>query len=133
MSRVFASLLVSVCIASLVSPQARRRHKTGKITKRTMSARPSKKPTVSRSVVGLNFQYVTPDRNGGVWITGSAWLFRGLIVNDRNGQTKAITIPGVRTLSEPHFVTPDIGWMTDFRSLYRTLDGGNSWQRVEIP
>jgi photosystem II stability/assembly factor-like uncharacterized protein len=120
-------------IASLVSPQARRRHKTGKVTKRTASVRPSKKPTVSRSIVGLDFQYVTPDRHGGVWITGSAWLLRGLMVNDRNGQTKAITIPGVSTFSKPHFVTPDIGLMTDFRWLYRTLDGGNSWQKVEIP
>jgi photosystem II stability/assembly factor-like uncharacterized protein len=54
------------------------------------------------------------------------------MVNDRDGQTKAITIPGVSTLSKPHFVTPDIGWMTNFRLLYRTLDGGNFWQKVEI-
>jgi len=132
MNKLFASLLILVCLASIASPQSRRRHKTRKLIKRTASVRPSKKPEVSRSIVGLDFQYVTPDRNGGVWITGSAWLLRGLIVNDRNGQTKAITIPGVRTVSEPLFVTADIGWMTDFRSLYRTLDGGNSWKKVEI-
>jgi len=51
-------------------------------------------------------------------------------VNDRDGRTKAITIPGVWTISEPYFVTADIGWMTDFRRLYRTVDRGNSWQRV---
>jgi photosystem II stability/assembly factor-like uncharacterized protein len=53
-------------------------------------------------------------------------------VNERHSQTRAITIPGVWTVSEPHFVTADIGWMTDFRGLYRTLDGGNSWQKVVI-
>jgi photosystem II stability/assembly factor-like uncharacterized protein len=44
-----------------------------------------------------------------------------------------LTIPRVKTVSEPHFVSADVGWMTDALSLYRTLDGGNSWQRVEIP
>lgn len=95
MIRLFGSLLVLVCIAGLASPQApRRRHQIAKLTKRTMSARASKRPTVSRSIVGLEFRFVTPDHNGGVWITGSAWLFRGLMVNDRSGRTKPITIPG---------------------------------------
>jgi photosystem II stability/assembly factor-like uncharacterized protein len=132
MSKLFVSLLILVCIANLGLPQSRRLHKTGKLTKRTTSARPRKNNLDSKSIVGLGFSYVTPDRNGGVWITGTAWSLRGLIVNDRHSQTRAITIPGVWTVSEPHFVTADIGWMTDFRGLYRTLDGGNSWQKVVI-
>jgi photosystem II stability/assembly factor-like uncharacterized protein len=55
------------------------------------------------------------------------------MVNDRHGRTNAMTISGVTAVSKPQFVTPDIGWMSDVRSLYRTVDGGNSWQRVEIP
>jgi photosystem II stability/assembly factor-like uncharacterized protein len=107
--------------------------KLTKLTKRTASVRPSKVPTVSGSTVGLQFSSVTPDLNGGVWITGSAWLLRGLMVNDRNGHTNATIIAGVRAVSKAHFVTPSIGWMIEARSLYRTADGGSSWQRVEVP
>src|SRR5205823_5349016 len=131
--KIFAALLLAlICIPNLASPQSRPRHKTGKLRKNSKRVQPSKKSTISRSTVGLNFRFVTPDRKSGVWIAGSAWLLRGLMVNDRDDQTNAITIPGVQSVSEVHFVTPDVGWMTDLRSLYRTLDGGNSWQKVEI-
>jgi photosystem II stability/assembly factor-like uncharacterized protein len=127
------SIVILICIVGLAFPQARRRQKRGKDTKAAPSSKAKRTAAASRSTVGLDFRFVTPDRNGGVWIGGTAWLFRGLMVNDHEGRVKAITVPEVKDVSDLRFVTPDIGWMTDSRSLYRTLDAGNSWQRVEIP
>jgi photosystem II stability/assembly factor-like uncharacterized protein len=80
----------------------------------------------------LDLRFVTPDHDGGVWITGSAWLLRGLMVHDRNGQVDAVTISGVGNISKPLYITRNVGWMIDVRSLYKTQDGGLSWQRVQI-
>lgn len=87
---------------------------------------------LSDSSVGFDLTFVTPDRNGGVWLTGSALQVRGLLVN--YGESfKAVTVQGISRAAEPFFVTRDIGWMTNYRFLYRTIDGGGSWTKVDLP
>ncbi|HXD30263.1 MAG TPA: YCF48-related protein [Pyrinomonadaceae bacterium] len=93
----------------------------------------ARKLELRSSTTTLTLDFVTPDRRGGVWLTGSAWMIRGLIVNDRDGTLTPLTVSGVRSISQPQFVTSDIGWMIDGRSLYRTKTAGLSWQQVKIP
>jgi photosystem II stability/assembly factor-like uncharacterized protein len=129
MTKILLNLLVLGSLAIVSFPQSERSTRT-KLRSKPKPVQPRKR---SPSTVGLDFRFLTPDRRGGVWITGSAWLFRGLMLNDRENQTNAITIRGVKNVSQPQFVTANDGWMIDFQSLYRTSDGGNSWQRVDIP
>lgn len=96
----------------------------------TVSSREKKKPTDSS--VGLGLTFVTPDRNGGVWLSGTAFQFRGLLVNDAGPASRAVTIKGTWTAAEPQFVSRNIGWMTNYHFLYRTIDGGNSWSRIKL-
>ena len=132
MKKFMASIATLVCIVGLAFPQARR-HRRVKQTKPAKLLKAKKTAVATGSTVSLAFSFVTPDRDGGVWIGGTAWLDRGIMVNDGHGRVTAITVPEVRDVSDLLFVTPDIGWMADTRSIYRTLDRGNSWQRVEIP
>jgi len=83
--------------------------------------------------VGLEFLSLAKDWKGGVWISGSAWSLRGLMINDRAGLLFATTIGGIKTISELQFVNVNTGLMVDRRALYRTDDAGTSWRKVSIP
>lgn len=85
------------------------------------------------STVGLALLSLTQDWKGGVWISGSAWSLRGLMINDRDGLVSATTVDGTKAISELQFVNSTTGWMVDRRALYRTDDGGISWRKVRIP
>jgi photosystem II stability/assembly factor-like uncharacterized protein len=132
MKRPVVLLLLLVCGVNFAFSQTRRRPKHAGPAKPKESVRSNKTQVASKSVAGLGFRFVTPDHAGGVWITGTAWSLRGLMVNDRGVRIDALTVPGVSSVSHPLFTTRNIGWMIDTRSLYRTLDAGFSWQEVEI-
>lgn len=132
MTKLLNCLLVLLWVSSAVYPQTGSGHKRNKVAKPAKSVQVKRAPGSLKSTVGLDLRFVTPDREGGVWITGTAWFKRGLMVHDRNGQTRAVAVPGVRDISKPLFITPGIGWMIDVRSLYKTEDGGISWRKVFI-
>src|SRR5258708_1959551 len=104
-------LLVFCFVSSQVFPQSKSRHKIGNSARATKSKQ-VQKPSKSASIVGLDFCFVTPDHAGGVWITGNAYLLRGLMVNDRHGRVSAITSPSVWSISQPVLFNSAIGWKT---------------------
>jgi photosystem II stability/assembly factor-like uncharacterized protein len=84
--------------------------------------------------VGSNYlESITADKKGGVWITGNSFMIAGLMLNDNGGQLKAATDSSVNGISEVQFITADIGWMRDIHRLFRTNDGGQTWQAVKLP
>ena len=87
----------------------------------------------AKSVVGLRFCSMSSDRRGGVWLTGSAWLMRGLLINDRDGVLTPRLAPDVKGICQSFFTSADIGWMVDGMSLWKSSDAGMSWQHVKIP
>lgn len=118
--------------SDVAKESASRSEQTGKIPSNVPAVRPTTNLS-SASAVGFNLSYLAPDKDGGVWITGDALMIRGLMVSDRAGQVAAMTIPTVGDVSQPQFLTRDIGWMLDVHALCRTLDGGRSWQKVPLP
>lgn len=128
MNNLVIALLILVCITGLALPQNRR-------CKPSKAVNPQRRTqaVVSTSTVGVDLHYLTPDHDGGVWITGSAWQLGGLMLRDHSTYIQAMTVPGLREVSKPQFLTPAIGWMISVRSLYWTDDGGRSWKIVEIP
>lgn len=131
-SVLFFALCFATSLVFSQSSPSKSRRKTA-VAAQPIKSKLDQKPAKSASIVGLDFYSVTPDHAGGVWITGNAYLLRGLMVNDRRGQISAFTVPTVHAIDHPTFVSRDRGWMIDARSLFRTFDGGNEWQRVEIP
>jgi photosystem II stability/assembly factor-like uncharacterized protein len=84
------------------------------------------------SEIALNFCSVSSDRRGGVWLTGSVWSLRGLMINVRSGVSNVRLVPGVKSICQTVFVTTDVGWMVDARSLWKTSDSGMSWQKISV-
>lgn len=127
MKVLLAVFSILVCTGALVSsPSGRTRDTRRTSTQRSDRTRP-------RSTVQLGLCSVVNDRQGGVWITGTAFLRSGLMLRDRNGIVHPVLASNVKTICAPIFVTAERGWTIDARSLYRTDDGGLSWTKVEIP
>jgi photosystem II stability/assembly factor-like uncharacterized protein len=95
------------------------------------STRRHSSPKRSReSFEGLNLAFVTPDRDGGVWLSGDAYGLSGLLVND-GSELQMVTVNGITTVRAPQFVTRAIGWMTDNEFAYRTMNAGRTWTRID--
>jgi photosystem II stability/assembly factor-like uncharacterized protein len=86
-----------------------------------------------KSTVGLNFCSVSSDSRGGVWLTGTAWLVRGLLINDRDGVLTTRLTHGVKNICQSRFTSADTGWMVDLQTFWKSTDAGMSWQQVRIP
>jgi len=124
MKELAALFSIVVCTCSLTFPQT---HATK--SKLRQGAARTDASNKSSSTVALSLSSVVKDHRGGVWITGTAFLLAGLMVNDRNGIVRPVVVPDVKIIRDPIFVTAEIGWMNGRQYLYRTIDGGLSWQK----
>ncbi len=88
----------------------------------------------AKTSVGANYlESIAADKNGGVWITGNSFMIAALMLNDNGGRLNAATDSSVNGISQVQFITADIGWMRDIHRLFRTNDGGHTWQAVKLP
>jgi photosystem II stability/assembly factor-like uncharacterized protein len=87
----------------------------------------------AKSSVGVDFYSLTLDRAGGVWLCGTAWQLRGLILNDRLRNMKPILIPKIHAVQQCVFPTQSVGWVLSGHSLFWTGDEGGSWSAVQLP
>jgi photosystem II stability/assembly factor-like uncharacterized protein len=118
---IFLSLTVFLSFHSIASAQRKKKPKR----------RPAP-PTHNQSTTGIDIDSISLDHEGGAWLTGTAWLLRGLMVHDDQNRINVITVPLVKNISHPAFVSPDAGWAVGGRSLYKTEDAGQSWRKIEI-
>lgn len=129
MKKLIPSSVVFVCAVFASTLQSNAQNAAPAGTHVSPTAATSQQP---KSTTTLSFCSVSSDRRGGVWLSGSAWSLRGLLINDRDGVLVPQLTPGVKEICQSVFTSAERGWMVDARSLWKTNDAGLSWQRVRV-
>ena len=83
-----------------------------------------------KSTVGIYVNDVAHDTRSNIWVCGSVWLLRGLLLSINESRISITTLPYLTTVQSLTFASPSNGWaIGDYRYIYSTIDEGRTWRK----
>lgn len=128
-------LIVVVSLAAITIPPLFHQrhtlsHNSNSTKNQLVSAKQSTKAGSNQSVVGIYLDVITSDYRHNIWMGGSVWLLQALLVRNDGKKAIGVTLPFAQTITELTFTGPETAWLiANYKYLYRTDDGGSTWQR----
>jgi hypothetical protein len=112
------------------SPRATRRRKA----QRKKALAKKKSPASAPSVVGLDLHSLSSDSQDNLWLGGSIFQQRGLLIRYDGIHFDARPFPEATwAIHKVQFTSPDWGWMlADWGHVYQTVNAGTTWKRAKL-
>jgi photosystem II stability/assembly factor-like uncharacterized protein len=88
--------------------------------------------SLSLAQSGIDFSALAADGGSGVWIGGSAFDAKGLLLNSTANRVRALTANAFPFIEDISFVNSRLGWAAGAGYLYKTANAGKTWRKLKI-